>query len=136
MLVKEITNIKISGYDTGPIITEGDGCNHLIVDEKSNRELIAKINSSQAKILFVAFGMGKQERWISENLPQMPSIKVAMGVGGSFDYISGSVSRAPCFMRKIGLEWLYRLVRQPQRFKRIIDATLVFTYLVIKDKIK
>ena len=80
--------------------------------------------------------MGKQEKWIYENLAKMPNVKIAMGVGGSFDYLSGTVQRAPCFMRKIGLEWLYRVIVQPKRLDRIINAILVFPYLVIKNKLK
>lgn len=68
-------------------------------------------------ILFVAFGQPKQEKWIANNLDKIP-VKVAMGVGGSFDYISGSVIRAPIFVRRIGCEWLYRLVIEPWRIKR------------------
>lgn len=79
--------------------------------------------------------MNKQERWISENLAKMPNIKIAMGVGGSFDYISGLIHRAPCFLRKIGLEWLYRLVKQPKRLRRIFNATIVFVFIVLKNKL-
>jgi N-acetylglucosaminyldiphosphoundecaprenol N-acetyl-beta-D-mannosaminyltransferase len=86
-------------------------------------------------VLFVAFGMGKQEKWINENLRKLPSVKIVMGVGGAFDYISGVISRAPLFLRRIGLEWLYRLARQPSRIKRIFNATVVFAYFLIKNKI-
>lgn len=68
-------------------------------------------------ILFVAFGQGKQENWIVNHLETIP-VRLAMGVGGAFDYISGQVPRAPQWMRNLGLEWLYRLVRQPWRAKR------------------
>lgn len=95
---------------------------------------IQQINQSNPEILFVAFGMGKQEKWIYENLAKMPNIKIAMGVGGSFDFISGHIKRAPLFMRRLGLEWLYRLIQEPQRFKRIFNATVKFTYLVLKSK--
>ena len=84
--------------------------------------------------MFVAFGMGKQEKWIYENLSKMPSVKIAMGVGGSFDFISGKVKRAPLFLLRLGLEWMYRLVQEPRRFKRILNATVKFTYLVLKSK--
>lgn len=70
-------------------------------------------------ILFVAFGMGKQERWIIKNLPQSKA-KIAMGVGGAFDYISGNVLRSPLWLRQLGLEWLFRLILQPWRIKRQI----------------
>lgn len=68
-------------------------------------------------ILFVAFGQVKQEKWIAKNLDKIP-VKIAMGVGGAFDYWSGNVKRAPVWMRKMGLEWLFRLILQPWRIKR------------------
>ncbi len=85
-------------------------------------------------ILFVAFGAPKQEMWINENLENLP-VKIAIGVGGAFDYISGRVKRAPTFIQNIGLEWLYRLVREPWRIKRQL-ALLEFIFLVIKERLK
>lgn len=85
-------------------------------------------------ILFVAFGAPKQEKWIAENLSWIP-VKVAMGVGGSFDYISGLTVRAPSCLRKIGAEWLFRLVIQPWRFKRQL-ALLFFGKLIIEKALK
>ena len=84
-------------------------------------------------ILFVAFGAPKQEMWINENLENLP-VKVAIGVGGAFDYISGRVRRAPTFIQNIGLEWLYRMVSQPWRIKRQI-ALLEFVFLVLREKL-
>lgn len=68
-------------------------------------------------ILFVAFGHIKQEKWIANNLENVP-VKIAMGVGGAFDYLSGSVPRAPVWVRHLGFEWLFRLIFQPWRIKR------------------
>lgn len=68
-------------------------------------------------LLFVAFGQVKQEKWIANNLDKIP-VKLAMGVGGAFDYLSGRVPRAPKWVRRSGLEWLFRLVIQPWRVKR------------------
>lgn len=68
-------------------------------------------------LLFVALGAPKQEKWIANNLPKL-SVKVAMAVGGSLDYISGRVPRAPRLIRSIGLEWLFRLIIEPWRIKR------------------
>lgn len=89
-------------------------------------------NASSCDILFVAFGSPKQEFWIAENLPKI-DVRVAIGVGGSFDFISGRVVRAPNFMRKIGLEWLFRLIIQPWRLKRQM-AIPAFLLLVLKEK--
>ena len=90
-------------------------------------------------ILFVAFGFPKQEEWIAEHLSceagsrsARPPVRLAMGVGGAFDYISGNIPRAPFIIRSIGLEWLYRLIRQPWRIKRQL-ALLEFIWLVIKQ---
>lgn len=85
-------------------------------------------------ILFVAFGHPKQEIWMEKHLNKI-SVRVMIGVGGSFDYISGTVVRAPQLFQSLGLEWLYRLVNQPWRWKRQI-ALLEFVYLVICEKIK
>lgn len=84
-------------------------------------------------ILFVGFGSPKQEFWIKENLKRLP-VKSVMGVGGAFDIISGKVGRAPAIMRRLGLEWLYRLFRQPWRAKRQL-ALIKFIFLVIKEKL-
>jgi N-acetylglucosaminyldiphosphoundecaprenol N-acetyl-beta-D-mannosaminyltransferase len=84
-------------------------------------------------LLFVAFGFPKQEEWIAKNLESLP-ITCAMGVGGAFDYISGKVPRAPKFMRKIGMEWAYRLARQPWRLKRQLVLPQ-FAIEVLKEKI-
>jgi len=84
-------------------------------------------------ILFVAFGAPKQEIWISENLDKIP-VKIAIGVGGAFDYLSGKTPRAPGFIRKVGFEWLFRLAVQPWRIKRQLSL-LEFVWLVFKEKL-
>lgn len=83
-------------------------------------------------ILFVALGFPKQEQWIYENLPKIP-VRVAMAVGGSFDYISGAVPRAPKFLRDSGLEWLFRLIVQPWRIRRQLVLPK-FIFLVLKER--
>lgn len=84
-------------------------------------------------ILFVAFGFPKQEIWMAENLEKIP-VRIAVGVGGSFDYISGKIPRAPLIIRNLGFEWFYRLIVQPWRIKRQIEL-LKFILLVFKEKI-
>lgn len=83
----------------------------------------------KADILFVALGPPKQEKWIAKNLDKIP-VKVAMGVGGAFDYISGDIPRAPKWMRNLGLEWLFRLIIQPWRIKRQL-ALLKYLWLIM-----
>ncbi len=103
--------------------------------EKLNEKLVEKINKVQPDILFVAFGASKQEKWIYENLKKMPSVKIAIGVGGSFDFISGKIRRAPRIVQRMGLEWLWRLFLEPKRIRRIYNATIKFCWLIlIKNK--
>jgi N-acetylglucosaminyldiphosphoundecaprenol N-acetyl-beta-D-mannosaminyltransferase len=83
-------------------------------------------------ILFVAFGAPKQEEWIYEHLEKLP-VKVAMGVGGAFDYVSGNVRRAPFMIRAVGFEWLFRLVMQSWRWRRQL-ALPKFVWMVLRER--
>jgi N-acetylglucosaminyldiphosphoundecaprenol N-acetyl-beta-D-mannosaminyltransferase len=82
-------------------------------------------------ILFVALGHGKQEKWIDDNLLTVP-VRVAMTVGGAFDYLSGNVPRAPQWMRSIGMEWLFRLIVQPWRITRQLSLVVFLIRILIK----
>ncbi len=87
--------------------------------EAQEDEIVAMVNASGADILFVAYGAPKQDKWIARNLPRL-QVSMAMGVGGSLDFIAGVIPRAPRWMRDRGLEWLYRLMRQPWRLRRML----------------
>src|SRR5258708_5880851 len=97
--------------------------------DKDGNMAIHGLGVITADILFVAFGQVKQEKWIDKNLGKS-KVKVMMGVGGAFDYLSGSVSRAPVWMRGLGLEWLYRFLTQPWRIKRFVNLVR-FVFLMI-----
>lgn len=85
--------------------------------EKDNEKVIQKINEAKPDILFVAMGSPRQEEWIEANRDKLhPSLY--QGVGGSFDVLAGNVKRAPGFFQKTGLEWFYRLAKEPSRLKR------------------
>lgn len=90
-----------------------------------------KLKGRKIDVLFVAMGCPAQEKWIYENLDKIP-VTVAMGVGGAFDFISGNVPRAPKFFQKVGLEWLYRLMRQPWRAKRQLSL-ISFGLLTLRE---
>lgn len=92
----------------------------------------ARICETQPDLLFVAFGSPQQELWIARHLRELPSVKIAMGVGGAFDFIAGVRKRAPASMQKFGLEWLFRLLQEPSRIKRIWNATVRFPLRVMK----
>jgi N-acetylglucosaminyldiphosphoundecaprenol N-acetyl-beta-D-mannosaminyltransferase len=107
------------------------GFEHGYQDEK---RIIDKINLVKPDVLLVGLGSPKQEKFIHENLKNMPSLKLAIGVGGAFDFISGRVRRAPRFMQKTGLEWLWRLILEPKRVKRIYNGVFKLGFLAIKEK--
>ncbi|MDF2876958.1 MAG: WecB/TagA/CpsF family glycosyltransferase [Clostridia bacterium] len=83
-------------------------------------DIIETINQSGANILLVALGALKQEIWIDENKHLLKNIRVAVGVGGSLDVMAGAVKRAPQAFQKLGLEWFYRLLKEPTRIGRML----------------
>ncbi len=91
-------------------------------DREAQTGILAHLTQSRPDILFVAFGSPAQERWIAGLRKELGSagVSVAVGVGGAFDTISGRIPRAPSWMRQVGLEWLYRLLRQPWRWRRML----------------
>lgn len=99
---------------------------------QDDEEIVSQIRDSGAQILFVALGIPKQEKWIHANLDWI-GVRVAIGVGGSFDVFSGKVRRAPEWMRKHGLEWAHRLIMNPRKIGKV--ATLPrFMLMVAKEK--
>lgn len=100
--------------------------------EHLEEDVIKSIKNEEPKILFVAIGFPEQEKLIYNHLNDLESVNFAIGVGGTFDFISKKAKRAPKIIRKIGLEWLFRLIMQPKRIKRIFRATFVFIFKFIK----
>lgn len=99
-------------------------------------DILNRIRESGADTLLVAFGAPEQDRWIARHRSALAGcgIVIAIGVGGTFDYLSGRVPRAPRLIRRIGLEWLYRLIRQPWRWRRQL-ALPQFAALVIWERL-
>jgi N-acetylglucosaminyldiphosphoundecaprenol N-acetyl-beta-D-mannosaminyltransferase len=94
--------------------------------------IIRRINEASPALLLVAFGAPAQDKWIAEHLSKMPSVRVAMGVGGTFDFLAGVQMRAPSLLRQLHLEWLWRVIREPRRMGRIWRAVGVFPWLVLR----
>jgi N-acetylglucosaminyldiphosphoundecaprenol N-acetyl-beta-D-mannosaminyltransferase len=99
--------------------------------EQMEEEIIARICNSGPDILFVAFGAPQQEQWIYRNRDMLKGVRVAIGIGGAFDFLSGTKSRAPFWVRRLGFEWLYRLCIEPSRWRRIASAFFVFPFRVL-----
>lgn len=89
-------------------------------DPAENEAIVARINESRAGLLYVAFGAPSQDKWISRNRETLSSVRVALGVGGSLDFVTGRATRAPRWIQDIGLEWLHRLVKEPWRWRRML----------------
>jgi len=86
------------------------------------------VNQFAPDIVFCALGSPGQEKFIYYNLPKIPSARLGMSIGGSFDFLTGKARRAPKLLRRIGLEWFWRLANQPKRVKRIYRATVIFPF--------
>ena len=94
--------------------------------------LVARVVAAQPDVLLVAYGHPAQDLWIARNQPRL-RVPVAIGVGGVFDYLAGAVPRAPAWMRRLGLEWMYRLIRQPWRWRRIVKAVPLFLWTAWRE---
>ncbi len=102
-------------------------------DPRDDKGSVAAVRDSGAQLLFVAYGGGGEEAWLSRNLAATGAV-VGMGVGGAFDFISGRTRRAPAFMREHGLEWLYRLSRQPWRWRRMLALPRYVARVMAEDR--
>jgi N-acetylglucosaminyldiphosphoundecaprenol N-acetyl-beta-D-mannosaminyltransferase len=116
--------VKVCGHQHGYFLTNEESA------------MIRRIKDSRADLLLVAFGVPKQDSWISQHL-QETGVNVAMGVGGLFDFYSGRIPRAPLWMREIGMEWLYRLIQEPGRmWKRYLIGNGLFLWRVLRERFR
>lgn len=111
ILQKKTPGLKIAGTQNG-YFTDGD-----------TEAIVSKINSSGADVVFVCLGSPKQEQWIAENKDKL-WCKVMMGLGGTLDAVTGDMPRAPEWWCRHGLEWLYRLLKQPSRIGRMMSLPM------------
>ncbi|MCD1653159.1 WecB/TagA/CpsF family glycosyltransferase [Treponema zuelzerae] len=122
--------IEISGYS--PQFEK-----YPFLDE-TNEKILSELTNFPPDILFVGFGAPKQELWINDNIDFLSQlgVKYVIGIGGTFEFTSGSIKRAPVFISKFGLEGIYRFAKQPNlmRFFRLIDSLKFFKYVFIKPR--
>lgn len=117
-----LPGLRIVGARDGYFQTKGE----------ENERVIAHINAAKPQALLVAIGSPRQEEWIAANIGRL-EVNVAVAEGGSFSFISGVTRRAPAWMRRAGLEWLFRLLRQPGRIRRQL-ALPAFVWLVFRER--
>lgn len=108
------------------------GTHHGFISSKEEEEtVIHKIGDSDADLLLVAMGVPRQEKWIAR-LRDRLDVPLCMGVGGLFDFYSGTIRRAPLWMRKIGIEWIWRLLMEPRRmWRRYIVGNVIFVVKIL-----
>lgn len=103
-------------------------------DEKECEELVRIVNKSGANVLLVGVGAPKQEKWIMKYRDSMPGVNIFMALGATIDFEAGTLKRAPAFWQKIGMEWLYRCMKEPKRlFKRYFVDDMKFFYYFSKQ---
>ncbi len=103
-------------------------------EDGNPNEISSALIDSKPDVVLVAFGAPKQEFWI-QKFADKTTAKVAIGIGGTFDFWVGKSIRAPKCLQKIGFEWLWRLITEPKRFGRIFKAVVVFPLLAIKERV-
>jgi len=106
--------------------------------EVDDATVVHRIKASGAQLVFVALGFPKQELWVRAHASELGPV-VCIGIGGSLDVISGRLQRAPAVMRKLGLEWLYRLVKEPQRLRRQLalpQFALLITGQALRERLR
>lgn len=108
----------------------------LSTKEDIYKKIKVPIDERNPDIIFVGLGCPGQEKWIKENIKNYPSAKILMAVGGGIDFLTNRQKRAPEFMQKIGLEWLWRLLTNPRIFFKAFTAFPLFPLLVAKEKLK
>jgi N-acetylglucosaminyldiphosphoundecaprenol N-acetyl-beta-D-mannosaminyltransferase len=118
---RDYPGVRIGGYHDG----------YFALSEEST--IVSQIQASRSDILFIAFGTPKKELWVKQYLSRM-EVPVVHGVGGSFDVLAGVVPRAPIWMQRSGLEWLFRVFQEPRRmWRRYLVTNTIFTALLTKE---
>jgi N-acetylglucosaminyldiphosphoundecaprenol N-acetyl-beta-D-mannosaminyltransferase len=102
------------------------GTQHGYFSTAEETDVLRSIEDAKTDLLLVAFGAPKQDLWIREKLGSS-NVRVAIGVGGLFDFFSGRIPRAPLWLREMGLEWTYRLYQEPRRlWRRYVVGNAIF----------
>ncbi|MDR1759195.1 MAG: WecB/TagA/CpsF family glycosyltransferase [Fibrobacter sp.] len=113
------------------------GMHNGFFSEAENKDIINEINELKVDIIIVGMGVPLQEIWIHENKNKLPDVSLFVAGGAIFDFLSGTISRAPVWMRKLRIEWIYRLCLEPKRmWKRYILGNILFFFHLLKHQIK
>lgn len=108
---------------------------HLLYTVLREPVPVSELRHLNPTILLAGIGSPDQDLWIDAVKAKMPGLRIAVGVGGTFDFISGTIKRAPDFVQTLGLEWAWRLAREPKRIGRIVRAVIIFPYIILRSKV-
>lgn len=131
-----LPDIKAAYSDLSVLAEQGGRVTSTGEEDDVTEQARGRMMQFSPQVLLVAMGHPRQEMWIAEHRGDFPELKVVVGVGGTLMFWSGKSKRAPHVMRSFGLEWLWRLLVEPYRWKRIIHAVVVFPVLVLVDKMR
>ena len=133
---EEIVKVVVEKYSTQYSSNIIAGYRNGYFKKEDEKDIAKQISNSGANILFVAISSPTKENFLYENKELLKGVNFIMGVGGSFDVVSGKVKRAPLWMQKSGLEWFYRFVQEPKRmWKRYLVGNTKFIVLVFKERL-
>ena len=134
--IAEIARDRINGEAGRDIVVGAHGPSMNFVNDPAEIErVIGMINASAANVLIVGLGAPKQEIWMDRYRAQMPAVRILMGVGATIDYEANMVRRAPGWMTRNGLEWVYRITTEPKRYWRRYLRDMEFFWLVALDRV-
>jgi N-acetylglucosaminyldiphosphoundecaprenol N-acetyl-beta-D-mannosaminyltransferase len=114
---KKYKNISVTGFKDG------------YFDAEKEKIIIEEIRRVKPDVLLVGIGFPRQEKWIARHKDELP-VRLSMGVGGTIDVLAGTVRRAPKIFRLLGAEWLYRLIRQPSRYRRMARLPVFLVHAI------
>lgn len=104
-------------------------------NRKLHKKILGSIKMFEADFIIVALNTPKQEKWIFRNIYRILNVTGVFALGGTFNYVAGNMKLPPKWMEKLGLEWVYRLIQQPWRIKRMINAVIIFPWMVFMWKL-
>lgn len=133
-LEKEYKNVIIKTNNRFPIYAK-NGQPLTIEDKKLHNFILGSIKLFEPDLIFVALNTPKQEKWIYRNFFRLTNVIGAFAFGGTYNYVAGNMKLPPKWMEKLGLEWVYRLIQEPKRWKRIWNAIIVFPWKVFLWKL-
>lgn len=130
-LRETVPGLSVFGFDPGRIESRDSSAS-----SQNDKKIIERLQREKLDVLAIGLGQKKQELFLRHVAPVLLSLRIGIGVGGVFDVLSGEISSAPTWMRRSGLEWIWRLAQEPKRIRRIWNAVVIFPVIVVWHTLK